>query len=420
MAFLLQLLPPLLLCFPVLFLTRLLRGNATGDGADWRGRLATAFFLAAQLGLIYASRLAPPIGLAVVVGLLGVMAAFCLKGPPRTLATLCFAGYLAYWFVQKYVIPLGLTGTAIFDVRWLNALYLGVKSVAIVGISFMGFKVIHFYVDWRAGEIERAEPGEVLAWLFFFPAVIAGPIQRFQDWQAQRMSAPAWVGWQQITEGLQRILIGLFLKFVLGDTIYGLSIEAMNVEVLATASTWQLALGAGCYSLYLYWDFAGYSHIAIGSALFWGIRLPENFRHPFAARNLAEFWNRWHITFSQLLRDYLFYPLSLRIRRQSWSRRFPLLALCIPPVVTFLLAGIWHGAAIGFVIYGLIHGVGLAVVSLLKRKKPTSRFACWWAQSRIGYAGGMLITFTYVSFSFIFFCLPFQGLAVLFRRLAGL
>ena len=305
-----------------------------------------------------------------------------------------------------------------FEVRGLHVLYQSAKGLAIVGISFMGFKLIHFYVDWRAGEIDKPETGEVLAWLFFFPSIIAGPIQRFQDWQGQR-AAPSqgWIGTDRLAEGMQRIIIGLFLKFVLGDTIYGLSIEAMNIELLATASIGQLALAAACYSLYLYWDFAGYSHIAIGTAIFWGVRLPENFNHPFMARNLAEFWNRWHITFSQLLRDYLFYPLSLHVRRQSWSKNFPSLALCIPPVVTFLLAGIWHGAAIGFAIYGLIHGVGLAVVSLLKRKKPSTRFGKWWVGSRAGHAGGAVITFVYVSFSFIFFCLPSQSLAVLARRL---
>ncbi len=420
MAFLLQLLPPLLLCFPVLLAMHFLRGERA---PAWGVHLATGIFLGAQLLLVLVARLAPAAGMALMLVLLGgfVLAARRTMDSPvpwRGLASVLFGGYLLYWLVEKYLIPWGLTGSAMFNIAWLNALYQGARGLAIVGISFLGFKLIHFFVDWRAGEIDKPSPGEFLAWLFFFPSIIAGPIQRFQDWQEQRaLPAPAWIGTDRLVMGLQRIIIGLFLKFVLGDTIYGLSIEAMNIEVLSTASAGELALAAACYSLYLYWDFAGYSHIAIGSALFWGIRLPENFNHPFAARNLAEFWNRWHITFSELLRDYLFYPLSMAIRRKPWSKRFPALALCIPPIVTFLLAGIWHGAAIGFVLYGLIHGIGLATVALLKRRRPSSSLGQWWQKSRTGHVVGSAITFAYVSFSFLFFCLPSQSLLVLGKRL---
>ena len=420
MAFLLQLLPPLLLCFPVLLLTHRLR---CAQKLPFGREAATAVFLGAQLALLYLARLAPASGLVLMLALLGAFGLAVRKSqtaptPWRGIAAALFSAYLVYWLIEKYLIPWGLTGSAMFDISWLHTLYQGAKGLAIVGISFMGFKLIHFFLDWRSGDIDKPSPGEFLAWLFFFPSIIAGPIQRFQDWQEQRaLPAPAWIGADRLAEGLQRIITGLFLKFVLGDTIYGLSIEAMNVEVLSSASWAELALAAACYSLYLYWDFSGYSHIAIGTALFWGIRLPENFNHPFVARNLAEFWNRWHITFSELLRDYIFYPLSMAIRRKPWSRGYPVLAVCIPPIVTFLLAGIWHGAALGFVFYGLIHGVGLAVVALLKRRKAATRFGIWWQQSRAGHVGGAAITFAYVSFSFIFFCLPSQSLAVLGKRL---
>ncbi len=150
--------------------------------------------------------------------------------------------------------------------------------------------------------------------------------------------------------------------------------------------------------------------MAIGVARFWGIRLPENFNWPFVSRNLSEFWKRWHITLSQILRDYLFYPLSLAVKRRKFFRRHrgrrgPLRAFA---VITFLIAGIWHGAGLNYIIFGLLHGIGLAVVALLQRYSGASRFVSWWNTSRTGYALATAITFSYVTLTLIFM-LPVDG-----------
>jgi D-alanyl-lipoteichoic acid acyltransferase DltB (MBOAT superfamily) len=288
------------------------------------------------------------------------------------------------------------------------------RGASIVGVSYIGFKLIHFAVDYREGAIENVTPLEFLSWLLFFPSIVAGPMQRFQDWQAQR--AQAQVTLPMAVRGLQRLLGGMVLKFVLADSIHGASLATMSNGTLATATFWQLAAAAVCYTLYLYWDFAGYSSMAIGIGMFWGITLPENFRNPFFARNLAEFWNRWHISLSLILRDYLFYPFSLWEKRRPFFKRHPNLAAALPPLVTFLIAGIWHGAAIGYLVHGLLHGLGLGYLAVRKRSRTRSRLASWWLQSRIGHVCGAAVNFCYVTFSLVFFCLSNDRLALLWHR----
>jgi alginate O-acetyltransferase complex protein AlgI len=294
----------------------------------------------------------------------------------------------------------------------------GASLIAIVGISYIGFKFIHFFVDYRAGEIERLEPLSFLSWLLFFPSLIAGPMQRFQEWNEQFGTSS--LTFDRAIWGLRRILLGGFLKFVLADNIYPLTLPYMTTGTLTTASWISMILGALVYSLYLYFDFAGYCQIAIGTGVFWGMRLPENFNNPYLARNLAEFWNRWHITLSHILRDYLFYPLSLSIKRSRSMKAYPKLATILPPVLTFLVAGLWHGAGIGYVIYGLFHGVGLAYLAVRRSsRQPAGSWRLWWSQSRVGHLGGATINYFFVSASFVFFSLPTEKLRILADRIVG-
>ena len=178
----------------------------------------------------------------------------------------------------------------------------------------------------------------------------------------------------------------------------------------------RLAGAAGMYSVYLYWDFSGYSQMAIGLGRFFGIGLPENFNRPFLARNLIEFWKRWHITLSDFLRDYLFYPLSLSLKRRAFFRKNFLLAAALPPLITFLLAGLWHGAGWGFMLFGFLHGAGLSFLTVSKPLTGKNWVVAWWDASLAGHMLGAVVTFAYVSFAFIFFCLPPERLLVLSER----
>jgi D-alanyl-lipoteichoic acid acyltransferase DltB (MBOAT superfamily) len=326
---------------------------------------------------------------------------------------LFFSAFLAYWLLQKYLLPLGVEAWLIDQLPWMKQANSNAHPFIMVGVSYIGFKLIHFFVDFRAGQIKDVNPLEFLSWLLFFPSILAGPMQRFEDWQVQRANSNFTTN--DAVTGLQRLLVGMFMKFVLADTIHNASISEMSTGSLATASFLELAGGAACYTLYLYWDFAGYSHMAIGLAKFWGITLPENFRSPFIARNLVEFWNRWHITLSLMLRDYIFYPLSLQLKRLEFSRQHPVIATVIPPLVTFVLVGVWHGATIGFVLYGLTQGIGLSFLAVLRRRKATT-LSRWWSESSVGYATGVFLNFAYVTFSFVFFSLSGEKLLILWDR----
>jgi alginate O-acetyltransferase complex protein AlgI len=386
--------------------------------SKWPGKLA---FLLAQLVQIYAFGFAPIAGIAVVTCILGglaILIAFpTISARARFVGPIIsFGAYILYWLFEKYIIPLAIM-PHLAEGGIFSAAHDAASIIAMVGISFIGFKLIHFFVDFMEGEIASFDALEFLSWLLFFPSITAGPMQRFQEWQEQ-------IGRLEITAeraiwGGRRIIFGAVLKVVLADNIHSLTLPQMSEGALSIAPWAALAAGALIYSLYLYFDFSGYCHIAIGTAVFWGISLPENFNNPYLARNLAEFWNRWHITLSHILRDYLFYPMSLTMSRMPRLRRHPVVRASVPPVVTFLLAGLWHGATIGYIIFGLIHGIGLAYLAVRRSRAPASAWSRWWATSRVGYVGAAALNYVYVTVSFVFFSLTNEKLRIIAERAIG-
>jgi D-alanyl-lipoteichoic acid acyltransferase DltB (MBOAT superfamily) len=353
----------------------------------------------------------------VVLSAIAVSANAYLRGWKGGLvaAGIYFAVFLGYWIAQKYLFsPAFLPFVEKLSSR-VSFVDGEMKLIAIAGTSYIGFKLIHFMVDVRSGEIEKVDPLEFLSWLLFFPSILAGPMMRFQDWVEQREKAV--VDFASIVEGAQRILVGLFMKLAIADVVYSGTIAQMSVSGLQQATLLQIAQGCALYTVYLFFDFAGYSHIAIGVGLFWGIRLPENFNKPYIARNLAEFWNRWHISLSTILRDFLFYPLTLSVKRSPFFKGQVIVPTMLAPFLTFLVAGVWHGAGVNFVIYGALHGIGLGIVSVLKQRRNKGAFTLWWEKSLVGRAGGIAITFSYVSFTFLFFALPWSSLVLLLGRL---
>lgn len=392
-----------------------------GSKPRWLGQLA---FLLSQLVLIYALGYGSIAGIGLIAAILLGLALSVSKlrgtattGGYATAPVVFFVAYLLYWALEKYAVPLVIlpfagSGGAFGTARQAAAL------IEIVGISYIGFKLIHFFVDYRAGEISNVEPLSFLGWMLFLPSIVAGPMQRFQDWQDQFGTTKLTI--DDAMWGTRRIIVGLFMKVALADNIHSMTLPQLSDGSLSISPWTTLIVAALTYTLYLYLDFAGYCHLAIGMGVFWGIRLPENFDNPFIARNLAEFWNRWHITLSQILRDYLFYPLSLSVKRTRALRKFPNAATAIPPITTFLLVGLWHGAAVGYIIYGLIHGVGLAYLAIRRSKKPTNPLRIWWTNSRFGYIAGAVVNYVYVSLSFVFFALTTNQLAILAARIRGL
>lgn len=224
-----------------------------------------------------------------------------------------------------------------------------------IGISFYTFTQIAFLVDAYRGEAKEYGPIHYLLFVTFFPHLIAGPILHHKEMMPQFARRETYrIDLGSIALGLSWFAAGLFKKVVLADGIAIFSdpvfAAAEAGKVLSTASAW---VGAAAYTFQIYFDFSGYSDMAIGLALMFGVVFPLNFFSPYKADSLIEFWRRWHITLSRFLRDYLYFPLGGN-RKGSVRRSINLM-------ITMLLGGLWHGASWNFVLWGGIHGVGLLV-----------------------------------------------------------
>jgi alginate O-acetyltransferase complex protein AlgI len=258
-----------------------------------------------------------------------------------------------------------------------------------LSLSFYAFQALTYTIDIYRGDA-KPSPGylQYAASVSFFPTVLAGPITRVS------LLIPQWT-WKGVvltgeegSRGLFLIGLGLAKKFLIADYL-GNNLVNRVFDLPALYSGGDVLVAVYAYAFQLYYDFSGYSDIAIGSALLLGIRLPPNFNVPYRAVNLADFWRRWHISFSNWLRDYLYF--SLPGKRTSWM---PYLGL----IITMTLGGIWHGAGSTFLIWGLLHGVGLAVYRLWQSQRRGAP-----APSRAGQVAGALLTFHYVLLGWIFF-----------------
>jgi alginate O-acetyltransferase complex protein AlgI len=214
-----------------------------------------------------------------------------------------------------------------------------------LGVSFFTFEFIHFAADSYRGKTERVSLAEYAAFILFFPSMVAGPIKRIQDFLPKLRQAafdPALA-----TQGVTRILAGLAKKHVLADT-FTLWADRLGTPALYAASGAEIALWVLAYGGKIYFDFSGYSDIAIGSGYLFGLRIPENFSWPYASRNINEFWRRWHVSLSSWIRDYVYIPLG------GSRRGEPRTALNL--LLAFGVSGLWHGAAYNFIVWGLWHG----------------------------------------------------------------
>ncbi|HEY1818231.1 MAG TPA: MBOAT family O-acyltransferase [Kofleriaceae bacterium] len=232
------------------------------------------------------------------------------------------------------------------------------------GISFHTFQSLSYTIDVYRKQLRATRsPIRFATFVLFFPQLVAGPIVRAQEFLPQLETLPA-LELERATLGLWRIVVGLFKKIALADTL-AISIVDRVFEAPERFSSIEVLAGVYGYALQIYLDFSAYSDIAIGSADVLGIELPENFRTPYRSANLQEFWRRWHISLSTWLRDYLY--ISLGGNRGAPWRTYLNLWL------TMLLGGLWHGASWTFVVWGALHGFGLAITRFFQRHTSRAR-----------------------------------------------
>ncbi|MEO8738338.1 MAG: MBOAT family protein [Casimicrobiaceae bacterium] len=224
-----------------------------------------------------------------------------------------------------------------------------------LGISFFTFTQIAFLVDAHRGSAREYNFMHYALFVTWFPHLIAGPILHHREMMPQfQQPATYRLDWENIAVGLTMFIIGLFKKTVIADDLAGFATPAFDAAAAGASLTLLEAWGAAlAYTFQIYFDFSGYTDMALGASRMFGIVLPLNFRSPYKARSIIDFWRRWHITLSRFLRDYVY--ISLGGNRRSSARRY------VNLLATMLIGGLWHGAAWTFVAWGALHGVYLMV-----------------------------------------------------------
>ena len=313
------------------------------------------------------------------------------------LAVTAIAFAAQHWFDRKYITVLAVSALlgVLFVFKYYNffanqienfGIHLGNTSLLLpVGISFYVFHAISYVVDRKSYDFGHISFPRLIAYIVFFPQLVAGPIIRASVFLPQLISARIFNKYQFIT-GLMLFFMGMFKKVVVADNL-GVFVDKVYLGAGQTtaANHW---LGFYFYAFQIYYDFCGYSEMAIGISRTLGFKFPKNFSRPYLSASITEFWRRWHISLSSWLRDYLY--ISLGGNRKGKVRTYVNLTLVM------LLGGLWHGAAWTFVVWGAIHGGLLALERLFKyQPKPG-----------IGRAAGIAITFQIVCVSWVFFRSP--------------
>ncbi|HSC75292.1 MAG TPA: MBOAT family O-acyltransferase [Pseudomonadales bacterium] len=294
------------------------------------------------------------------------------------------------------VIAIGYFKYANFLIENTNSLFhsnIALANIALpLGISFYTFQKIAFLVEAYRSEIRKPKFIEYLLFVSFFPQLIAGPIVHFNQIESQIRNQES-IPLRLITSGIFLYCIGLFKKSVFAD-FAGVWADYVFDNPLASTPE-QTLLGSMAYTLQIYFDFSGYSDMAIGLGMMFGIVLPINFNSPYQSKSIVEFWQRWHITLSTWLRNYLYIPLGGK-GKSDFQRSSNV-------IITMLVGGLWHGAGWTFVAWGGLHGFGIAANHLWRkihffrsfREGSAARFlydkTCW------------AITFVFVSIAWVFF-----------------
>jgi alginate O-acetyltransferase complex protein AlgI len=227
-----------------------------------------------------------------------------------------------------------------------------------LGLSYISLQVISYLIDVRTGTIEPEQSLVSFAfYILMFPKLLVGPIVRYSA-VAQQLEQPT-ISPDEIAYGVRRFIIGFAKKVLIADVLAKVvnSVFVLPIASLGPQAAW-LALIS--YGLQIYYDFSGYSDMAIGLASMMGVRFGENFNYPYIAQSIGEFWRRWHISLSSWFRDYVFYPLE--------RRRLPMIGRALNIMVVFLLTGLWHGLTVSYIAWGLLHGALLAIETLFLNK----------------------------------------------------
>mgnify|MGYP003339952575 FL=1 len=367
--------------------------------------------------------MAPIIVLGILTYLIGLSRhrLACVAGIVVAVLALCFYKY-AHFFVLDV---LGLINPA-----WGQAIEKAARAslpriaspeggtflfIPPLGMSFFAFEFVHYLYEVRKGAAPLKNPLKFVLFSIFFPSLVAGPIKRFGQFIPSLEAGAAGVNADDVAVGFRRIAMGFLKKVVIADNLTGYL--ELNLGTYDHPNLGNFA-GAGLVLRWFYlvlvalrilFDFSGYSDIAIGLARLLGIQLPENFNWPYAARSIQDFWQRWHISLSSWIRDYVYIPLGGN--RHGAVRRI------VNGLIAFALCGLWHGAAWNFVVWGLYHGIGLAVCATYRNVPGVGRLLGWMFGKFPALA--WLVTEVFVCIGWLLFFYPLQSALLMATQLFG-
>jgi alginate O-acetyltransferase complex protein AlgI len=336
-----------------------------------RQKLRTAFLTLCSLGFIWYF---DERGIVVIVALtlFTYLTAIWLgkSARPKLVHRLGIVGIITVLLVFKY---LGfLTGIINNLLDFFNKLpVFDIEKLLLpLGISYITFKYISYLTDIYWGLTKKGTLLDFACYGSLFSTFVAGPIERFERLKPQLETEGVQFQFVYVEQAFERITFGLFKKLVLADWLGYFANPVWDSPDQFSSLARVLALFA--YSLQIYFDFAGYSDIAIGSSRLFGLTIMENFASPYLATNISQFWRRWHISLSDWIRDYLFFPLSQNRKNKFW------LLFCVP-IMAMAIVGLWHGSAMHYIAWGIWHGIGISTFqiwnSLKKNRKGVMKFA---------------------------------------------
>ena len=304
-------------------------------------------------------------------------------------------GNLLVLVLLKYLPFFSYTLNSLLGLLTSELFFPQASVLASVGVSYYVFQAISYLVDVYL-EVEKAEPhfGYFALYISFFPKLMQGPIERCGTLLPQ-LKEPYRFDYGNVRSGLVLFAWGLWKKLVIADRLAPLVNTAYgDVHGYSGIS---LALATYCYAVQIYCDFSGYTDMARGTALLFNIELTENFKAPYSATSVADFWRRWHISFSRWILDYIFKPLQMYWRSRGTVGTVAAL------LVTFVASGVWHGASWGFVIWGALHGLYMGVAVLYKPYQKKIHGFLGIRKGRLLTVWQTVITFHLVCFAWIFF-----------------
>lgn len=291
---------------------------------------------------------------------------------------------------------------------WLTGVVPADKAIffpRIFGLSYILFRQIDVMVHVRAETVGNVKIRDYLNYLFSFYTVIAGPIQRFSGFLTSFENAEPLSRKEDILRELHRAANGMLKALVLGVLFKDISDSAFEKMLIHGGDIGSLVTILYCYPLFIYFNFSGYCDLVIALGRWAGFTIPENFRRPYMARNMIEFWNEWHITLSEWLRDFLYQPLFKYLLSGPLAKHL-YAAQYASIFVTFFVAGIWHGTTFNFVVFGILHGLGMAL-SMMYRDRMINYlgkkgYKKYREKKKVAFIE-RLVTLHFVCFTFLFF-----------------